>query len=206
MVDVAEGGSKSARTPTAGDGRVRCAWARDELLAAYHDAEWGVPVHDDRRHFEFLVLEGAQAGLSWLTILKRREGYRTAFAQFDPARVARFTGARVEKLLTDPGIIRNRAKVESTVRNAQAFLDVQREFGTFDSYLWDFVDGAPVVNRWRRLEQIPAVTPLSERVSADLRRRGFRFVGPTVVYSHLQAAGLVNDHLVGCFRYADLAS
>jgi len=206
VVDVAEGGSKSARTPTAGDGRVRCAWARDELLAAYHDAEWGVPVHDDRRHFEFLVLEGAQAGLSWLTILKRREGYRTAFAQFDPARVARFTGARVEKLLTDPGIIRNRAKVESTVRNAQAFLDVQREFGTFDSYLWDFVDGAPVVNRWRRLEQIPAVTPLSERVSADLRRRGFRFVGPTVVYSHLQAAGLVNDHLVGCFRYADLAS
>ncbi|HUC05436.1 MAG TPA: DNA-3-methyladenine glycosylase I [Acidimicrobiales bacterium] len=203
---MAEGGSKSARTPTAGDGRVRCAWARDELLAAYHDAEWGVPVHDDRRHFEFLVLEGAQAGLSWLTILKRREGYRTAFAQFDPARVARFTGARVEKLLTDPGIIRNRAKVESTVRNAQAFLDVQREFGTFDSYLWDFVDGAPVVNRWRRLEQIPAVTPLSERVSADLRRRGFRFVGPTVVYSHLQAAGLVNDHLVGCFRYADLAS
>jgi DNA-3-methyladenine glycosylase I len=173
-------------------------------MVAYHDTEWGVPAHDDTTHFEFLVLEGAQAGLSWSTILKRRAGYRKAFAGFDAARVARFTPARVEKLLQDPGIIRNRAKVESAVRNARGFLAVQEEFGSFDSYIWGFVGGRPVVNRWRRIGQVPPTSPESEALSADLRRRGFGFVGPTVCYAHLQAAGLVNDHLVSCFRYAEL--
>ena len=186
------------------DGVTRCEWAQGSELIPYHDTEWGVPVHDDTIHFEFLVLEGAQAGLSWLTILKRRAGYRKAFAGFDPAKVARFTPARVEKLLTDPGIIRNRAKVESAVRNAKAFLSLQEEFGSFDAYLWGFVGGRPVVNKWRRLAQVPPTSPASETLSADLRRRGFGFVGPTVCYAHLQATGLVNDHLVGCFRYAEL--
>jgi DNA-3-methyladenine glycosylase I len=163
-----------------------------------------LPAHDDAVHFEFLVLEGAQAGLSWSTILKRREGYRKAFAGFDAAKVAHFTPARVEKLLGDPGIIRNRAKVESTVRNARAFLDVQSEFGSFDTYIWGFVGGRPVVHRWRRIGQVPPTSPESEALSKDLRRRGFGFVGPTVCYAHLQAAGLVNDHLVSCFRYAEL--
>jgi DNA-3-methyladenine glycosylase I len=163
-----------------------------------------VPVHQDRTHFEFLVLEGAQAGLSWLTILKRREGYRKAFADFDPEVVARFTSARVEKLLGDASIIRNRLKVESVVGNARAFLAVQDERGTFDDYLWDFVEGRPIVNRWRSTENLPATTPLSDRVSADLRSRGFRFIGPTVCYAHLQAVGLVNDHLTSCFRYGEL--
>src|SRR5271167_3406123 len=183
----------------------RCDWAgSDPDMLAYHDDEWGVPVHDDPKHFEFLVLEGAQAGLSWSTILKRREGYHKAFAGFDPAKVARFTPARVEKLLQDPGIIRNRAKVEATVRNARAFLAVQDEFGSFDAYMWGFVGGRPKVNKWRRTDQIPATSPISEALSADLRSRDFRFVGPTVCYSHLQAAGLVNDHLVTCFRYTEL--
>lgn len=183
----------------------RCEWAgSDPAMIAYHDTEWGVPVHDDRIHFEFLVLEGAQAGLSWSTILKRREGYRKAFAGFDAAKVARFTPARVETLLGDPGIIRNRAKVEATVRNARAFLKVQEEFGTFDAYIWGFVGGRPLVNTWRRTAQLPAVSVESEAFSKDLRRRGFGFVGPTVCYAHLQASGLVNDHLVGCFRYAEL--
>jgi DNA-3-methyladenine glycosylase I len=182
----------------------RCGWANGPWLVPYHDTEWGVPVHDDRTHFEFLVLEGAQAGLSWLTILKRRDGYRKVFANFDAGKVARYTPARIEKILQDPAIIRNRAKVEATVRNARAFLSVQKEFGSFDSYLWDFVGGTPKVNKWRRMEQIPALTPISEAVSADLRARDFRFVGPTVCYAHLQAAGLVNDHLVGCFRYREI--
>jgi DNA-3-methyladenine glycosylase I len=186
------------------DDRIRCGWAQGPWNVPYHDTEWGVPVHDDTRHFEFLILEGAQAGLSWLTVLKKRDGYRKAFAAFDPEKVARFTPARVEKLLADPGIIRNRAKVESTVRNARAFLAVQEEFGSFDTYLWGFVGGRPKVNRWRRTSQLPATTPISEAVSADLRQRDFRFVGPTVCYSHLQAAGLVNDHLISCFRYAEL--
>lgn len=173
-------------------------------MIAYHDAEWGVPVHDDPVHFEFLVLEGAQAGLSWSTILKRRAGYRKAFAGFDAAKVARFTQARVEKLLADPGIIRNRAKVEATVRNARAFLDVQEEFGSFDAYIWGFVGGRPIVNTWRRTAQVPALSATSEAVSDDLRRRGFGFVGPTIIYAHLQATGLVNDHLVTCFRYGEL--
>jgi DNA-3-methyladenine glycosylase I len=188
------------------DTRVRCHWASGPWLAPYHDTEWGVPVHDDRTHFEFLVLEGAQAGLSWLTILKRRDGYRRAFADFDAEKVARFTPNKVEKLLQNPGIIRNRAKVEATVRNARAFLAVQEEFGSFDSYLWGFVDGRPRVNKWRRVGQVPAVTPLSEGFSADLRKRDFRFVGPTVCYAHLQATGVVNDHLVGCFRYCELTT
>ena len=186
------------------DDRPRCHWATGPWNTPYHDTEWGVPVHDDRTHFEFLVLEGAQAGLSWLTILKKREGYRRNFADFDVEKVARFTPKRIEKILLDPGIIRNRAKVESTVRNAGVFLAVQEEFGSFDTYMWGFVGGAPKVNRWRRIEQLPATTPISEALSADLRKRDFRFVGPTVCYSHLQAAGLVNDHLVSCFRYAEL--
>jgi DNA-3-methyladenine glycosylase I len=187
------------------DGRPRCTWSGGPWMTPYHDTEWGVPVHDDRTHFEFLVLEGAQAGLSWLTILKRRDGYRKAFADFNAEKVARFTPARIEKLLLDPGIIRNRAKVESTVRNARLFLNVAEEFGTFDSYLWGFVGDTPIVNRWRRTEQVPAVTPVSEALSQDLRARGFRFVGPTVCYAHLQAAGLVNDHLVSCFRHGEVS-
>ncbi|HTU37611.1 MAG TPA: DNA-3-methyladenine glycosylase I [Acidimicrobiales bacterium] len=183
----------------------RCDWAgNDPEMVTYHDTEWGVPVHDDDAHFEFLVLEGAQAGLSWSTILKRRGGYRKAFAEFEAAKVARFTPARIEKLLLDPGIIRNRAKVEATVRNAKAFLAVQEEFGSFDAYVWGFVGGRPIVNRWRRIDQLPATSAESDALSKDLKRRGFGFVGPTIVYAHLQATGLVNDHLVGCFRYAEL--
>lgn len=188
-----------------GDGVVRCEWAgTDPEMVAYHDTEWGVPVHDDAVHFEFLVLEGAQAGLSWSTILKRRAGYRKAFAGFDAAKVARFTPTKVDRLLTDPGIIRNRAKVEATVRNAHGFLAVQEEFGSFDAYIWGFVGGRPLVNKWRRTAQLPPVSAESEALSKDLKRRGFGFVGPTVCYAHLQAAGLVNDHLVSCFRYTEL--
>jgi DNA-3-methyladenine glycosylase I len=185
--------------------RPRCEWALGSpAMTDYHDTEWGVPVHEDVVHFEFLILEGAQAGLSWSTVLNRRSGYRRAFAHFDPAAVARFTPARVEKLLIDPGIIKNRAKVVSAVRNAQAFLEVQAEFGTFDRYIWGFVGGATRVNRWRRGDQLPATSAESEALSKDLKRRGFGFVGPTVCYAHLQATGLVNDHLVRCFRYAEL--
>ncbi len=187
------------------DDRTRCQWAQGPWNVPYHDIEWGVPVHDDRTHFEFLVLEGAQAGLSWLTILKKREGYRRLFADFDVEKVARFTPKRIERILRDPGIVRNRAKVEAAVGNARAFIAVQDEFESFDAYLWEFVDGRPKVNRWRRTEQVPASTPQSTALSADLRARGFRFVGPTVCYAHLQAAGLVNDHLVSCFRHAELA-
>ena len=173
-------------------------------MEAYHDTEWGVPQHDDRRHFEFLILEGAQAGLSWRTVLRRREGYRRAFAEFDPEKVARFTPARVEKLLADPGIIRNRLKVNAAVGNARAFLRIQEEFGSFDAFVWPFVGGAPVVNACRTLAQIPALTPASEALSRELIARGFRFVGPTIVYAHMQACGLVNDHLVECPRWRDL--
>lgn len=190
---------------TVNDGKTRCPWCEgDELYVKYHDEEWGLPVHDDQRHFEFIVLEGAQAGLSWLTILKRREGYQRAFADFDAAAVARYDEQTVEQLLTDPGIIRNRRKVLSAVSNAKAFLRIQREFGSFDNYIWRFVDGSPVVNTWRSLDEIPAKTPLAETVSKDLKSRGFSFVGPTIIYAHLQATGLVNDHLVDCFRYAEL--
>jgi DNA-3-methyladenine glycosylase I len=170
-------------------------------MLRYHDEEWGVPVHDERKHFEFLILEGAQAGLSWTTILRKREGYRTAYRGFDPEAVARFSEKSVTRLLSDPRIVRNRAKIESSIRNARAFLGVQKEFGSFDRYLWGFVDGKPVVNRWTELSQIPASTPLSDRVSKDLKQRGFSFVGTTIVYAHLQAVGVVNDHLLGCFRH-----
>jgi DNA-3-methyladenine glycosylase I len=173
-------------------------------MGPYHDIEWGVPVHDDRRHFELLVLEGAQAGLSWLTVLKRREGYRQAFAGFDPAKVARYSNRKVESLRKDPGIIRHRQKIESTIGNAAALLRAQEEAGSFDAYVWEFIGGTRVVNRWKALKQVPASTPLSEALSRDLRRRGFRFVGPTICYSYLQAAGLVNDHLTSCFRYLEL--
>ncbi len=183
----------------------RCAWAVGPWLAPYHDDEWGVPVHDDAKHFELLVLEGAQAGLSWLTILKRREGYRRAFLGFDPAAVARFTTADIERLVTDAAVIRNRRKLESAVHNARVLTAVQAEVGSFDDYLWGFVNGRPTVNRWTSPEEVPASTPLSGAIAADMRRRGFRFVGPTVCYSHLQAAGLVNDHLTSCPRHAALA-
>lgn len=181
----------------------RCGWAPpdDPSYLAYHDQEWGVPVHDDRRLFEMLVLEGAQAGLSWSTILHKREGYRAAFAGFDPVKVARFTPAKIERLLLDPGIVRNRLKVASAVANASATLRVQRELGSLDAYLWSFVGGAPLVNRWRSLGQIPALTAESAAMSKDLKRRGFRFVGPTVCYALMQAVGMVNDHEVRCFRH-----
>ncbi|MGD0983916.1 MAG: DNA-3-methyladenine glycosylase I [Acidimicrobiales bacterium] len=182
----------------------RCGWAAGEFLQPYHDQEWGVPVHDDRRHFEFLVLESAQAGLSWVTILKRRDGYREAFCGFDPEAVASYGPADVERLLGDPGIIRNRRKVESAITNAQAFLEIRREFGSFDNYIWDFVSGVPIVNTWGDESQIPAETPLSKHVSADLRRRGFTFLGPVVCYAHLQATGLVMDHMTSCFRWSEL--
>jgi len=187
-------------------GRERCDWTGAEpVYVAYHDQEWGVPVHDDRLLFEFLVLEGAQAGLSWLTILKKREGYRRAFADFDPEKVARFDQADIDRLLGDPGIVRNRLKVESAVTSAQAFLRVQEEFGSFDTYVWRFVDGETIQNRWGSVAELPAKTVESERLSADLKRRGFRFVGPTIVYAHMQATGMVNDHVAGCFRWAELS-
>jgi DNA-3-methyladenine glycosylase I len=174
-------------------------------MGAYHDLEWGVPVHEDRRHFEFLILEGAQAGLSWATILNKRQGYRRAFAGFDPERVARFTARDVRRLVGDAGIVRNRLKIESAVSNARAFLALQGERGRFDAYLWSFVDGRTVVNRRRSMSEIPPRTALSDRVSRDLAGRGFRFVGSTIVYSHLQAVGVVNDHLVTCFRHGEVA-
>jgi DNA-3-methyladenine glycosylase I len=184
----------------------RCAWvnANDPLMSRYHDREWGVPVHEDRKHFEFLVLEGAQAGLSWSIVLRKREGYRRAFSRFDPERVARYTEKRVRKLTLDPAIIRNRLKIESAVRNAKSFLAIQEEFGSFDAYCWRFVDGRPRLNRWKAARQIPATSPESDVFSKDLKRRGFRFVGSTAIYAHMQAVGMVNDHLVDCFRYREI--
>ena len=183
----------------------RCAWATsDPLYHVYHDEEWGVPVHDDRRLFEFLILEGAQAGLSWITILRKRATYHTAFAGFDPHLVARFDAANVVKLLANPGIIRNRLKVASAITNAQAFLKIQEEFGSFDAYLWRFVDGKPIRNAWRNIAEVPASTPVSDAMSRDLKKRGFRFIGSTICYSHMQAVGMVNDHTVDCFRWSQL--
>ncbi len=181
----------------------RCAWAEGGTAdyIAYHDEEWGVPLRDDRGQFEFLILEGAQAGLSWSTILNKREGYRRNFADFDPAKVARFTPKRIERILKDPGIVRNRLKVESAVSNARAFLKVQKEFGSFSDYIWAFVDGTPQQNRFRKDSDVPATSPDSDAISKDLKKRGFRFVGSTIVYAHMQATGLVNDHVTGCFRY-----
>jgi len=181
--------------------RTRCSWATTPLSIAYHDDEWGVPVHDDRVFFEFITLEGAQAGLSWETILKKRDAYRDAFADFDPAKIARFTPARIERLLQNPGIVRNRLKVESAVTNAKAFLAVQREFGSFDAYVWRFVGGVPLVNRRRALKELPARTPESDALSRDLSKRGFRFVGSTICYAFMQAVGMVNDHMTDCFRH-----
>jgi len=183
--------------------RQRCEWAPVGIpnYLAYHDEEWGVPSHDDARLFEMLTLEGAQAGLSWSTILNKRQGYRRTFAGFDAAKVARFTPAKVERLLQDPGIVRNRLKVESTVNNAARVLDVRREFGSLDAFLWSFVGGRPKVNRWRSMSEIPSETHESRAMSKDLKRRGFRFVGPTVCYAFMQATGMVNDHEVSCFRY-----
>ena len=184
----------------------RCLWpGADAMMIDYHDREWGVPVHDDRKHFEFLILEAAQAGLSWAIVLRKREGYRRAFAEFDPEQVARFTAKRVEKLLGDPGIIRNRLKVEAAVKNARALLEVRNEFGSFDAYAWRFVNGRPKVNRWKRHHQIPATSLESDAFSKDLKKRGFSFVGSTVIYAHMQAAGMVNDHLVSYFRYRELS-
>ncbi|MDQ7823426.1 MAG: DNA-3-methyladenine glycosylase I [Candidatus Eremiobacteraeota bacterium] len=185
----------------------RCPWpGNDPLYVKYHDEEWGVPVHDDCRHFEFLTLECAQAGLSWLTVLRKRENYRGAYGGFDPLKVAQFTGEDIEKLLVNPGIIRNRKKIEASVKNARLFLEIQQQWGSFDRYIWSFVEHQPVINAWKTLKEIPATTPLSDRVSADLKKRGFSFVGSTVIYAHMQAIGLVNDHIVGCFRYKELGA
>ena len=190
----------------AGKPKHRCEWCgNDPLYVAYHDTEWGVPVHDDRLLFEFLILEGAQAGLSWITILRKREGYRKAFAGFNVEKVARFTEAKREKLLLNPEIVRNRLKVKSSVTNAQAFLKVQEEFGSFDKYIWRFVDGKPIVNRFKSMKDIPAKTDISDTLSKDLKQRGFKFVGSTICYAHMQATGMVNDHTVDCFRYTQLS-
>jgi DNA-3-methyladenine glycosylase I len=182
----------------------RCDWATNDLAIRYHDEEWGVPVHDDRRWFEFLVLEGAQAGLSWDTILKKRERYREVFDGFDPAVVARYEGEKVDSLLADPGIIRNRLKLTSAIKNARAFLQVQGEFGSFDAFIWGFVGGVPITNSWQSHREVPARTEVSDAMSKDLRRRGFTFVGSTICYALMQATGMVNDHLADCFRHAQV--
>ena len=183
----------------------RCPWSEgiDPAYQRYHDEEWGVPVRDDRVHFEFLVLESAQAGLSWWTILRKREGYRRAFADFDAVKVARFTPRTVERLMQDVSIVRNRQKIEAAIANARAFLKVQKEFGSFDRYVWEFVGGKPIVNRWRKQGDVPPTSAESDALSKDLKARGFKFVGSTIVYAHMQATGLINDHLVGCYRYRD---
>jgi DNA-3-methyladenine glycosylase I len=193
---------------SAADGRKRCDWVSrgNELYYAYHDREWGVPVHDDRVQFEFLVLEAAQAGLSWSTVLNKREGYRRAFAGFDPQRIVRFNRRSVERLLQDASIIRNRLKIEAAIANARPFLELQDSFGSFDAYIWRFVEGRPRQNRFRKHRQVPATTRESDALSKDLKQRGFRFVGSTVIYAHMQAVGMVNDHLVDCFRHAECAA
>ena len=186
--------------------KIRCAWVPegDELYARYHDREWGVPVYDDRKIFEFLVLESAQAGLSWITILRKRENFRRAFADFDPVRVARFTRRDVQRLLGDAGIIRNRAKIEAAINNAQRFLEIQKEHGTFAKYIWGFSGGKPRLNRLKSIKELPAKTPAAEILSQDLKKRGFKFLGPTTIYAHMQATGMVNDHTVTCFRYREV--
>ena len=187
------------------DNKTRCAWCvKFEEYITYHDTEWGVPVHDDRIHFEFLILEGAQAGLSWSTILKKREGYRKTFADFDVEKVSRFTPARIEKILLNPAIVRNKLKVNAAVNNAKRFLEIQKEFGSFDTYIWSFVNHKQIVNKWKTLKEVPATTLQSDALSKDLIKRGFKFVGSTVMYAHMQACGLVNDHLVDCWRYKSI--
>lgn len=188
------------------ESKIRCAWVNpnDAMMLDYHDHEWGVPVHDDRKHFEFLILEAAQAGLSWSTVLKKRDGYRRAFSDFDPDQVALYTAERIDQLMLDASIIRNRSKIAAAVKNAQKFLAIQEEFGSFDHYCWNFVDGRPIVNQRKTLEEIPATSPQSDAFSKDLKRRGFSFVGSTTIYAHMQAVGMVNDHLVACFRYLEV--
>lgn len=191
----------------ASDEKQRCDWGPGggELMQRYHDEEWGVPVHDDRTHFEFLVLEMFQAGLSWLTVLRKRDAFRRAFAGFDPQKVASFNSDNIARLLNNTGIIRNRLKIEAAINNAARFVEIQQEFGSFDKYIWGFVGNKPVVNSWRDISQIPPGTELSDRISADLKQRGFKFVGSTIIYAHLQATGLVNDHVTGCFRWKEVA-
>ena len=188
------------------DNKHRCGWAEGqfEQYVTYHDEEWGVPVHDDRKHFEFLILEGAQAGLSWATILKRRDGYRKAFADFNPEVVATYSEEKIQELLLFEGIIRNKLKVRGAVTNAQRFLKVQKEFGSFDSYIWSFVNGNPIINKWKSMKEVPATSPESDALSKDMKKRGFKFVGSTIMYAHMQACGLVNDHAVDCFRYHEV--
>ena len=193
--------SKQSSTHSGSNTLKRCAWAKGDLYVAYHDREWGVPVHDDRLLFEFLILEGAQAGLSWITILKKRDNYRRAFDNFDAHTVARYNSRKIQKLLADPGIVRNRLKILSAVGNAKAFLTVQNEFGSFDDYIWRFTDGKPIRNRWKSLKEIPASTAASDAMSRDLIKRGFKFVGSTICYAFMQAIGMVNDHTVDCFRH-----
>jgi len=186
----------------------RCEWAREQFddYITYHDQEWGVPVHDDRIHFEFLILEGAQAGLSWATVLKKREGYRSMFANFDPAVVASYDEKKISEILAFEGVIRNKLKVRSAVTNARCFLDIQNEFGSFDRYVWRFVGGEPIINNWKNLSEVPASTPESDKLSKDLKQRGFKFVGSTIMYAWMQACGLVNDHTTDCFRYQELCA
>lgn len=179
--------------------KIRCEWAKDILNIEYHDSEWGIPQHNDQKLFEFLILEGAQAGLSWSTILKRREGYRKAFSDFDPLKVSKYTSKHVEKLLNNKGIIRNRLKINSAINNAKHFLKIQKEFGSFDKYIWNFVNHNPIVNNFKNLSDLPASTPISEKISKDLKHRGFTFVGPTICYAFMQAVGMTNDHTVNCF-------
>ncbi|HOK48636.1 MAG TPA: DNA-3-methyladenine glycosylase I [Sedimentibacter sp.] len=180
----------------------RCPWCLgNELYIKYHDEEWGVPVHDDRKHFEFLILEGVQAGLSWLTVLKKRENYRKAYDDFDVKKVSEYDEAKIEELMNNPGLIRNRRKIEASINNAKKFLEVQKEFGSFDNFIWSFVDNKVVKNQWKDLSEIPATSELSDKISKELKKRGFKFVGSTIIYAHLQAIGLINDHLVTCFRY-----
>lgn len=182
----------------------RCTWAEDEKMHKYHDTEWGVPVHDDNKHFEFLILEGAQAGLSWATILKRRKGYREAFANYNPQKVAEFTQKNINRLLQNKEIIRNKLKIQSVVNNAKCFLTIQKEFGSFDKYIWEFVNFKPINNAWKEDSEIPVTSDISNKLSKDLKKRGFQFVGPTIMYAHMQAVGMVNDHVVDCFRYDEI--
>ena len=183
----------------------RCEWCgTDPLYVKYHDEEWGVPVHDDKKHFEMIILDGAQAGLSWLTVLRKRENYRKAFSDFDPAKVARYTEKKIEKLLNNPGIIRNKLKINSAITNARAFLKVQEEFGSFDKYIWQFVNYKPIINKWKSIDELPATSKESDGMSKDMKKRGFKFVGSTICYAYMQAAGMVNDHIVSCFRYKEV--
>jgi DNA-3-methyladenine glycosylase I len=185
--------------------KIRCPWVKeDPLMIEYHDKEWGIPIHDDNLLFEFLILEGAQAGLSWITILRKRENYRKAFDNFDPAKIADYNEEKIEELMNNPGIIRNHRKITAAVANAKAVLEIQKEYGSFDKYIWQFVGGEPIQNKWEKMEDVPSFTAESEKMSKDLKKNGFKFVGPTICYAFMQAVGMVNDHVVGCFRYSEI--